>query len=99
MDLLPGRKPFDSQKAVRTSIPRPSKLIVLSCEGSVTEETYFQHVQHLFDRTGRRIRILTAKGDAVKTSKVSHGRGKTPIERDNAPAAPDSIDGVLRKAK
>lgn len=51
----------------RTVRPASSKIIFLSCEGSVTEEEYFSHISELFSEIRSRIQLISVAEDAVST--------------------------------
>lgn len=51
----------------RTSRPATSKIIFLSCEGSVTEEQYFRMLSDLYGEVRTRIQFISVAEDAVRT--------------------------------
>lgn len=71
MPLPTSRIPFDSQKPYRTERPATSKIIFLSCEGSVTEEEYFDIVSDLFSEVRSKIKFISVAEDAVHTAPKS----------------------------
>ena len=48
MPLLKSRVPFTPQNPYRVVRPQTSKIIFLSCEGSVTEEEYFGMISDIY---------------------------------------------------
>lgn len=71
MTLPTSRVPFNSQKPYRTKRPATTKIIFLSCEGSVTEEEYFDMVSDLFSAVRSKIEFISVAEDAVHTAPKS----------------------------
>ena len=65
-----GRTPFSSSNPYRPKRPTTDKIIFISCEGSITEEEYFNDViSFLYSNTKSSIQFISVKEDAVKTPK------------------------------
>ena len=47
--------------------PKTSKIIFLSCEGSVTEEEYFGMISEIYSEIKSKIRVVSVAEDAVRT--------------------------------
>ena len=68
MSVLKSRVPFTPQNPYRTVRPKTSKIIFLSCEGSVTEEEYFALISEIYGGIKSRIQIISVAEDAVFTA-------------------------------
>lgn len=68
MPLITSRTPLGYQNPYRAIRPVSSKIIFLSCEGSVTEEEYFEHISNLFDGIKTKIQFISVAEDAVHTA-------------------------------
>lgn len=73
MAFITRRTPFSPQNPYRPVRPATSKIIFLSCEGSVTEEEYFDRVSDIFSAVKTRIQFISVAEDAVHT----HHRHRT----------------------
>ena len=58
MPLLKSRVPFTPQNPYRVVRPQTSKIIFLSCEGSVTEEEYFGLISDIYSGIKSKILLL-----------------------------------------
>ena len=67
MPLLKSRVPFTSQNPYRKVRPKTSKIIFLSCEGSVTEEEYFGMISEIYSEIKSKIRVVSVAEDTVRT--------------------------------
>ena len=67
MPLIQSRVPFTPQNPYRTKRPSTSKIIFLSCEGSVTEEEYFKCISDIFSVVKSKIQFISVAEDAVQT--------------------------------
>lgn len=67
MPLLKSRIPFTPQNPYRTRRPQTSKIIFLSCEGSVTEEEYFTRISEIYSMIRSKIQLISVAEDAVLT--------------------------------
>lgn len=63
---LSNRIDFQPQIPYREVERRTSKIIFLSCEGSVTEEGYFQIISELFSEAKAKIEIISVMQDIVQ---------------------------------
>ncbi len=68
MPLIKSRVPFTPQRPYRSSRPATSKIIFLSCEGSVTEEEYFNRISELYGEISSKIQFISVAEDAVFTA-------------------------------
>lgn len=68
MTLLKSRVPFTPQNPYRTVRPKTSKIIFLSCEGSVTEEEYFGLISDIYSGIKSKIQFISVAEDAVFTA-------------------------------
>ena len=68
MPLLKSRVPFTPQNPYRVVRPQTSKIIFLSCEGSVTEEEYFGLISDIYSGIKSRIQFISVAEDAVFTA-------------------------------
>lgn len=68
MPFLKSRVPFTPQNPYRKVRPQTSKIIFLSCEGSVTEEEYFGVVSDIYSEIKSKIQFISVAEDAVFTS-------------------------------
>lgn len=68
MPLLKSRVPFTSQNPYRVVRPQTSKIIFLSCEGSVTEEEYFGLISDIYSGIKSKIQFISVAEDAVFTA-------------------------------
>lgn len=68
MQLMHRRsKPFSIEDPYRPKRPATSKIIFLSCEGSVTEEEYIEVLSQIYDGVKGRVQIISVAEDAVHT--------------------------------
>lgn len=67
MPLITKRIPFTPENPYRPQRPSTEKIIFLSCEGSVTEEEYFQIVTDVFSEIRSRIQFISVAEDEVHT--------------------------------
>ena len=67
MPLLRSRVPFTPQHPFRQVRPKTSKIIFLSCEGSVTEEEYFVLISDIYRQVKSKIQFISVAEDAVFT--------------------------------
>lgn len=65
--IMTSRIPFSLENPYRNTRPETSKIIFLSCEGSVTEEEYFSRVSQLFDDIKTKVQFVSVEEDAVHT--------------------------------
>ncbi|MBP3609020.1 MAG: RloB domain-containing protein [Lachnospiraceae bacterium] len=75
----------------RTRRPTTDKIIFLSCEGSVTEEEYFQYVSEMFNELKSKVQFVSVVEDEIHTirkyrtdeqnKKLSKGKPKQLIEK------------------
>ena len=86
MQLIHRRsKPFSLQDPYRNKRPSTSKIIFLSCEGSVTEEEYIEVLTKVYDGVKTRVQLISVAEDAIHTSPNKRTReqnqllGKTKI--------------------
>ncbi|WP_298732640.1 RloB family protein [uncultured Subdoligranulum sp.] len=68
MPLLKSRVPFTPQNPYRVVRPQTSKIIFLSCEGSVTEEEYFGLISDIYSGIKSKIQFISVAEDAVFTA-------------------------------
>lgn len=68
MPLLKSRVPFTPQNPYRVVRPQTSKIIFLSCEGSVTEEEYFGLISDIYSDIKSKIQFISVAEDAVFTA-------------------------------
>lgn len=68
MQLMHRRsKPFSIEDPYRVKRPSTSKIIFLSCEGSVTEEEYIEILSQIYDGVKGRVRLISVAEDEVHT--------------------------------
>ena len=68
MQLMHRRsKPFSVEDPYRVKRPSTSKIIFLSCEGSVTEEEYIEILSQIYDGVKGRVRLISVAVDEVHT--------------------------------
>lgn len=67
MTLPQYRVPFSPSNPYRTKRPATSKIIFISCEGSVTEEEYFDCVSNIYSEIKSKIQIVSVSEDAIHT--------------------------------
>lgn len=84
MQLMHRRsKPFSLDDPYRTKRPATSKIIFLSCEGSVTEEEYIEILSQIYDGVKNRVRLISVAEDEIhtqpqkRTKKQNQVLGKT----------------------
>ena len=79
MPLLKSRVPFTPQNPYRVIRPKTSKIIFLSCEGSVTEEEYFpKYIKGHIDRGSKLLLdMYNHAGSVDKYIQQSMGVGDT----------------------
>lgn len=65
---MKSRTSFNPQHPYRTKRPASSKIIFLSCEGTVTEEEYFERLSSIFDGIKYKIQFISVAEDAIKTT-------------------------------
>ncbi len=69
MQLIHRRsKPFTIEDPYRTKRPSTSKIIFLSCEGSVTEEEYIEILSQIYDGVKSRVQLISVAEDEVHTN-------------------------------
>lgn len=69
MQLMHRRsKPFSIEDPYRIKRPSTSKIIFLSCEGSVTEEEYIEILSQIYDGVKGRVQLISVVEDEVHTS-------------------------------
>lgn len=69
MQLIHRRsKPFTIEDPYRTRRPSTSKIIFLSCEGSVTEEEYIEILSQIYDGVKSRVQLISVAEDEVHTN-------------------------------
>lgn len=69
MQLIHRRsKPFTIEDPYRTKRPSTSKIIFLSCEGSVTEEEYIEILSQIYDGVKSRVQLISVAEDEIHTS-------------------------------
>ena len=68
MPLLKSRVPFSPQAPFRKVRPTTSKIIFLSCEGSVTEEEYFNLISDIYSEIKSKIQFISVAEDAIFTA-------------------------------
>ena len=61
---LTNRTPFFSPH--RTRRPTTSKIIFISCEGTVTEEEYFDIVKQIFDHVKSKVQLISVVENMLK---------------------------------
>lgn len=68
MELIHRRStPFTNDNPYRTKRPATSKIIFLSCEGSVTEEEYIEVLLNIYDGVKGRVQLISVAEDEVHT--------------------------------
>lgn len=68
MELMHRRsKPFSIEDPYRVKRPATSKIIFLSCEGSVTEEEYIEILKRMYDGVKGRVQLISVAEDEVHT--------------------------------
>lgn len=68
MQLIHRRStPFTNEAPYRLKRPSTSKIIFLSCEGSVTEEEYIEVLSQIYDGVKGRIQLISVAEDEVHT--------------------------------
>lgn len=68
MQLMHRRsKPFSIDDPYRTKRPSTSKIIFLSCEGSVTEEEYIEILSQIYDGVKNRVHLISVAEDEIHT--------------------------------
>lgn len=67
MPYITSRIPFTHNNPYRPKRPSTEKLIFLSCEGSVTEEEYFEAVADIFSEVKSKIQFVSVAEDATHT--------------------------------
>lgn len=66
MQLIHRRsKPFTIEDPYRIKRPSTSKIIFLSCEGSVTEEEYIEILSQIYDGVKSRVQLISVAEDEV----------------------------------
>ena len=76
-------KPFSVEDPYRVKRPSTSKIIFLSCEGSVTEEEYIEILSQIYDGVKGRVRLISVAEDEVhtrpqrRTTEQRQGLGKS----------------------
>ena len=69
MQLIHRRsKPFTIEDPYRIKRPSTSKIIFLSCEGSVTEEEYIEILSQIYDGVKSRVQLISVAEDEVHTN-------------------------------
>lgn len=68
MELIHRRsKPFSLADPYRVIRPSTSKIIFLSCEGSVTEEEYIEILSQIYDEVKERVQLISVAEDEIHT--------------------------------
>ena len=68
MHLIHRRStPFTNENPYRPVRPTTSKIIFLSCEGSVTEEEYIEVLSQIYDGVKGRVQLISVAEDEVHT--------------------------------
>lgn len=68
MQLIHRRStPFTNENPYRPKRPSTSKIIFLSCEGSVTEEEYIEVLSKIYDGVKGRVQLISVAEDEVHT--------------------------------
>lgn len=68
MHLIHKRStPFTNENSYRLKRPSTSKIIFLSCEGSVTEEEYIEVLSQIYDGVKGRVQLISVAEDEVHT--------------------------------
>lgn len=68
MQLIHRRStPFTNEDPYRLKRPSTSKIIFLSCEGSVTEEEYIEVLSQIYDGVKGRVQLISVAEDEVHT--------------------------------
>ncbi len=68
MQLIHRRStPYTNENPYRPKRPTTSKIIFLSCEGSVTEEEYIEVLSRIYDGVKSRVQIISVAEDEVHT--------------------------------
>lgn len=68
MQLIHRRStPYTNENPYRSKRPTTSKIIFLSCEGSVTEEEYIEVLSRIYDGVKSRVQIISVVEDEVHT--------------------------------
>lgn len=68
MQLIHRRSaPYTEQNPYRPIRPTTSKIIFLSCEGSVTEEEYIEVLSRIYDGVKGRVQVISVAEDEVHT--------------------------------
>lgn len=68
MQLIHRRSiPFTNENPYRPKRPSTSKIIFLSCEGSVTEEEYIEVLSQIYDGVKGRVQLISVAEDEVHT--------------------------------
>lgn len=68
MHLIHKRStPFTNENPYRLKRPSTSKIIFLSCEGSVTEEEYIEVLSQIYDGVKGRVQLISVAEDEVHT--------------------------------
>ena len=68
MQLIHRRTtPYTEQNPYRPIRPTTSKIIFLSCEGSVTEEEYIEVLSRIYDGVKGRVQVISVAEDEVHT--------------------------------
>ena len=75
---LSNRNSFDPTTIYRTRRPSTSKIIFISCEGSITEECYFDIVSNIFSSIKSKIQFISVREDINRTP--THLRTKEQIK-------------------
>ena len=97
MGFMRSRIPYSIQRPFRTSRPQASRIIFLSCEGSVTEEEYFEHIQTIYRQISSRIQFISVAEDAVHTAHGSRDRAqRVLLSRNRAKQLAERIDEFKR---
>ncbi len=85
--MLPikSKVPFTIQNPYRYVRPTTKKVIFLSCEGSVTEEEYFDIVSEIFEALKNKIQFISVVEDAVRTHHKSRTGDQAILLSKNRP--------------
>lgn len=80
MQLMHRRsKPFSAEDPYRAKRPPTSKIIFLSCEGSVTEEEYIEILSQIYDGVKGRVQLISVAEDEVHTQPQKRTREQNQV--------------------
>lgn len=80
MQLIHRRStPYTNENPYRSKRPTTSKIIFLSCEGSVTEEEYIEVLSRIYDGVKSRVQIISVAEDEVHTHPKNRTREQNQV--------------------